>query len=639
MQTESSGRINYLPRKRLLTVIVLIAFLFAAVAVKLAFVMIVQGESLQLRALDQWMRDVPLQAARGMILDRNGIVLADTSTLYTIYIRPNAVSDADATAKAVSGILGTDFSALYEKIKKKGVSEITVAKNVSKERMTALRECGADGIYYTENNLRYYPYGDFMTALLGFTNADGAGQTGLEAYYEKYLSGVNGKIMTETDLIGREINGGKQSYLPAVAGFNLNTTLDYHIQRLAAGAVERAMTAYDAKSAYAVVMNPLSGEIYAVAESPSYDLNDVPRDDLELLFGASKSASVSNVYEPGSTFKILTAAAALDAGVYTTESRFYCNGAHVVDGQRIRCWKTTGHGSISFAEGVQGSCNVVFMSSALALGTERFYSYLSAFGIDKKTGIDMFGEASGLLIKEKDVKRVDLARIGFGQSVAVTPIELLTAASAAVNGGVTVRPHIMQSVKDADGRFVITADAYSGSRVISEKTSSIMRTLLESVVSGGSGKGAYVPGYTVMGKTGTAQKYENGKIAQGKYVSSFLGFSFEPGSELAVLVIVDEPKGAYYGSVVAAPLAGDIFRGAFAYRGAVPHYASAEAELIGEKFTLPDFSGMSYRDAEQALKKLGLYLETDGEGGTVSGQYPCAGTKVDKRNAVQLFLT
>ncbi|MDR3217333.1 MAG: PASTA domain-containing protein [Clostridiaceae bacterium] len=636
---DKNKRINYLPKRRLLAVIALVTFLFTAVFIKLAFVVVVQGEGLQLRALEQWMRDVPLQAARGKIFDRNGVILADTSTLYTVYIRPNAVKDADATAHAASDVLGIDFSALFERIKKKGVSEITVAKNVPKEQMAALKERGVTGIYYSENNLRYYPYGDFMTSLLGFTNVDGAGQTGLEAYYEKYLAGVNGMIMTETDLIGREINGGASSYLPYIAGFDLQTTLDYRIQRLAAGAVQSAMTMYSAKSAYAAVINPLTGEVYAIAESPSYDLNNVPRDDLELLFGASKSAVVSNVYEPGSTFKILTAAIALETGAYNTESRFYCNGSHVVDGQKIRCWKTKGHGSISYAEGVQGSCNVVFMNSALAVGTKTFYTYLDKFGVNQRTGIDMSGEASGLLIAENNVKRVDLARIGFGQSIAVTPIELITAASAAVNGGVKIKPHLMQSVKDGEGRVISAAEGFNGEHVISAKTSETMRALLTLVVTGGSGKSAYVPGYTVMGKTGTAQKYEGGKIAQGKYISSFLGFSLEPGSELAVLVIVDEPQGAYYGSVVAAPLAGEIFKGVFAYKGAVPHYTGEEYALIGDKFLLPDLTGMSYREAEAALRAAGLYFETDGEGSVVTAQYPYPGTVVDKRNSVQLTLS
>jgi len=630
---------NYQPKRRLLAMLLLITFIFCAVAGKLAYVMIVEGEKLQTRALEQWMRDVPLQARRGAILDRNGIVLADTSTLYTVFVRPNAVRDVTATADALASVLGLDRGKILEKIKGKRVSEITILKNVSKDKMLALKDSGATGIYYSENNFRYYPYGDFMTQLLGFTNIDGDGQTGLERYYNEYLRGVNGMVLTETDLIGRELAEGSTAYLPAISGLNLVTTLDYYIQRLCERAVKAAASAFSAKSAYCIAMNPLNGEIYALAETPSFDLNNVPRNDLTALFTASKSAIVSNVYEPGSTFKILTASAALDCGAYNVNSRFYCGGSHIVDGQKIRCWKFRGHGSISYAEGVLGSCNVVFMNSAMAVGAARFYGYLSAFGAFTKTGIDMSGEASGLYIPLENVKNVDLARIGFGQAIAVTSLELVAASCAAVNGGTTVTPHLLYEISDADGRKVESfSNRVESRRVIKPSTSEIMRSLLAGVVKEGSGKASYIPGYNIMGKTGTAQKYINGIIAQGKYISSFLGIVMEENCNLAILLVVDEPQGAYYGSVVAAPLVGEIFKGALSYFGSIPHFSEGEKDTIGKPFALPSFIGMSLSEAKKALSSLGLYLETDGEGSTVTAQYPAAGTIVDKRNAVQLTL-
>lgn len=417
----------------------LIAFSFAAVFGKLVYVMVVNSEDLGVKAASQWMRDVPTEAVRGKILDRNGTVLADTATQYTIYVRPNAVVDKEQTAQLLCTVFGYDFEETYKKISGHA-SEITVARGATKEQLNALIASGQSGIYYGEDNLRTYPYGDFLTQALGFTGFDGNGQTGLEAYYDKYLTGTDGSILTSTDLVGREVEGGTK-YVPAVDGMNVVTTLDVTVQRIVEGAIDNAVAQFSPKAASCVVMNYMTGEIVALAEYPSFDLNNVPRDDVEQLFSYSKSTVVASVYEPGSTFKILTAAAALDTGAVTTANTYYCTGSYTVDGTKIRCWKAKGHGSIDFAEGVEQSCNCVFMQSALAMGTEKFYDYLEKFGLQAATGVDITGETSGIFIKESAVKSVDLARIGFGQAVAVTPIGLLTAASSVVNGGTLVTPH------------------------------------------------------------------------------------------------------------------------------------------------------------------------------------------------------
>ena len=562
--TSNKSTQSYLPKKRLLASILLAVFLFTLIFAKLIHVMLVEGKSLQVKALDQWTRDLPNDAPRGQILDRNGVVLAGTATRYNLYVRPNSATDKEGLAQCLAEVFGYDKDKVLEKISKK-VSEVTVATKVTKEQMSALFDKGFDGLYYSEDNFRYYPYGDFMTQVLGFTGADGNGQTGLEAYYDKYLTGINGYILTETDLVGREIEGGENYYLPSISGLNLTTTLDSRVQEIVEGAVEKTVALYNPKAVACLVMDYTNGEIISLAEYPSFDLNNVPRDDLEKLFSSSKSMLVSSVYEPGSTFKILTAAAALDTGAMNTAKRFYCPGFRIVDGKRIRCWKTKGHGSIDFGEGVESSCNCVFMDSALAMGTDKFYTYLKNFGLRAKTGVDMTGETSGIFISQDLVKTVDLARIGFGQAVAVTPIGMMTACSAVVNGGKTVTPHLVKGFADEKGNkiddvFVIEEK----NTVVSGDTSATMRELLSRVVSHGSGKGAGVNGYNIAGKTGTAQKYENGGIAQGKYISSFLGFSLEAGAPYGVLMIVDEPKGyVYYGSLVAAPLVGDIFRSVF----------------------------------------------------------------------------
>lgn len=638
MKQEKSD-INHLynPTKRLPAVLLLVVFLFVAVFVKMFAVIILDGGKLQMKAIDQWLRDLPTDAPRGSILDRNGNVLASTSTRYNLYVRPSATPDKPAVAKLLSNVFGYDYEKTLEKISKR-TSEVTVATQVTKEQLNTVYESGLSGIYYSEDNHRYYPYGDFMTQVLGFCSTDGFGQTGLEAYYNKYLTGVNGQIMTETDLIGKELGAGTY-YLPSIPGMNVITTLDSGIQRIVDGAISKAVAMFKPKGVACIVMDYDTGGVVALSEYPSFDLNNVPRDDLEALFLHSKSNIVSSVYEPGSTFKILTAAAALDAGKVTVSDRFYCAGSRTVDGKRIRCWKAKGHGSINFAEGVEGSCNCVFMDSALRMGTEQFYNYLRNFGLTKKTGIDMTGETSGIFIAQDAVKTVDLARIGFGQAVAVTPIGLISATSAVMNGGKKVTPHLLSGVKDINGSTVgNTGITSSGGQIISQNTSDTMRTLLESVVTTGSGKGAYVPGYRVAGKTGTAQKYANGAIASGKYISSFLGFSLSEGANYAVLFIVDEPSGyMYYGSQVAAPLVGEIFASMFDYLGIEPVYTGEEAEIIGEKFSLPDFTGMTVAQARNELAKLGLYCETDGEGNNVKGQYPEAGVTVDKRNVVLLI--
>lgn len=635
-EKQTKPNLLYNPTKRLSAILLLMVFLFSAIFAKMFAVIVVEGESLQVKAVDQWLRDVPTDAPRGNILDKNGKILASTATKYNLYVRPSNTPDKEGVAKLLCEVFGYEYQSTLSKISKR-TSEVTVATKVTKEQLNIVYASGLKGIYYSEDNFRYYPYGDFMTQVLGFCSSDGFGQTGLESYYDKYLTGINGKILTETDLVGRSLDGGLSYYLPSVSGLDLKTTLDAGIQSIVEGAVRNAVAKFNPKGVACIVMDYSTGGIAALCEYPSFDLNNVPRNDLTTLFECSKSKIISTVYEPGSTFKILTSAAALDSGKVHTSDRFYCAGSKVVDGKKIRCWKSKGHGSIDFGQGVESSCNCVFMECALRMGTNSFYDYMSAFGLSSKTGVDMTGETSGIFIARNLVKNVDLARIGFGQAVAVTPIGLLAATSSVVNGGVKVTPHVMNEIKSANGT-VASYGISGGERVVSEQTSKTMCELLQRVVTTGSGKGAYVPGYKILGKTGTAQKYENGQIARGKYISSFLGFSVSEGANYGVLFIVDEPKGyMYYGSLVAAPMVGDIFESMFAYLGTEPRYTGQEESIIGKEFILPSFEGLSLIEAKNQLRKLGLYVETDGDGDVVKGQYPLAGVKVDKRNTVLLL--
>lgn len=617
--------------KRLLVSLFLITFFFVSVLGKLIYVQLIDGKSLQAKALDQWTRDIPLKAERGNIFDKNGMLLASTSTSYTLYVRPVNVKDKEFLAKTVSNATGLDEGSLLEKISKKGQSEVTIAKKITKESMTQIIESGVEGIYFSKDISRYYPYGNFASALLGFCNIDTLGQTGIELYYDEYLRGVDGDELTETDIIGRELSDNIY-YLPAIDGFDITLSLDKSIQYFAESAVSSARIKYNSKSASCLIMNVETGGISAVAQSPSFDLNNIDRGNLNQLFEMSKLSCISNVFETGSVFKIITIAAAIEEGVVSENERFYCSGARVIDGQRIKCWKTKGHGSQTFAEGVQNSCNCVFMDLALRVGLEKMYEYYEKFHLTEKTGIDFKGESHGLLIPMDTAKPVDLARMGFGQAIAVTPIELVSAVSAIVSGGVYKVPYFLEKVTDKNGSLVYKRNSYSNERIISQNTSEIVRRLLLGVVQEGSGRLAGVDGYKIGGKTGTAQKYKDGSIDRGKYISSFIGYSTYESPKYLVYFYVDEPEGyLYYGSQVAAPYVGEIFTNIFNLEKTKPSEDSEEYE----NFEMPDFFGYSYEQAKKKCKDLEIYLEVDGEG-TVVSQFPLAGTQCTKKTV--LFL-
>ena len=622
-------------KRRLFAITMLITFIFLIVFGKLFYVQIISGKSLQAKALDQWTRDVPLTAVRGSLLDTNGVVLAGCNTSYTLYVRPNSTSSVEKSAKAISEVLEKDYDEVLKKVSKRGVSEITVAKNLTKEQMESLMASGADGMYFGRDISRYYTYGNYLSQLLGFVNADGDGQSGLEAYYNGYLKGQDGKELTETDLVGKEVSS-EIYYLPDTPGANVRLTVDSYIQFFAENAVNSALYEYNAKSANCVVMNAKTGAILAMAQAPSFDLNNIDRRDVNALFEKMKLNAITSVYEPGSTFKIMTTAIALALGVVTEKDRFYCTGGRVVDGKRIKCWRAIGHGSQTFAEGVQNSCNCVFMELAERIGVQRMYDYFESFGLSAKTGIDFSGETSSIMIQREAVKPVDAARIGFGQAIAITPMQLIAATAAAVNGGNLVTPYIMESVSDQSGNLIVRNYPNVKKRVIDEKTSQTVRALLKNVVSLGSGKLAGVNGYSIGGKTGTAQKYENGAIARGKYVSSFIGFSTVEDPEYIVYFMVDEPQGyRYYGSLVAAPYVGQIFQRIFDYKGLRP----SEEIKTYEYREMPNLIGETAGNAIKVLQKLGVRYEMDGVGGRVIAQYPEANSIINDNSIVLIALS
>lgn len=540
---------------------------------------VIWSEELGYRALDQWTREIPIVAKRGQITDRNGVVLADNTTAYTVFARSNAVKEKEATAGLLAQTLGLDKDAVYEKLTKKKASEITVAKKVDKEAVARLAQLPLEGVYYSRDNVRFYPKGDALCQVMGFTSTDNVGTTGVEKYYNEYLAGKNGELLYETDLVGIEIEDSVAAYLPAENGYNVQLTIDYGIQEIVESTMEKVYETYSPEAAQCIVLDVENFEVLALANYPSYDLNEVPRNDAELLNALSRNRLICDIYEPGSTFKIITSAANIEeymrgnTKAFSPNYVFSSSRTRYVDGTTVKCWSNHANGKHSnqtLAEALNTSCNPCFTDIAMSLGTETFYQYLSAFGFGQKTGIDYSGEAYGLLLAENAVRGCDLARIGFGQTVAVSGIQLACAAASAVNGGYYYTPRLVKKIYAEDGYVVKETKAELKNRTVSEEASKLLAQMLEGVVKDGSGKKAYIEGYRVAGKTGTAQTFQDGHIAVGKYISSFVGFFPADKPKYLTLVVVNEPQGAYYGSVVAAPCAKEIFEGIISLKNIPP---------------------------------------------------------------------
>ncbi len=537
---------------------------------RLFYIQVIWGESLQEKAIDQWTREIPIVASRGQITDRNGVVLATNNDTYTVFVRKRALSDYDYVAGILAHTLSLNKEDVLNRLNNTVSSEITIKKQVKKDKIDQLLKYNLTGVYFSRDNSRLYPYNDLLSSVLGFTSTDGKGQSGLELFYDKYLTGFNGEILYETDIVGVEIDGGKASYIPATDGLNVKLTIDYEIQQLCETAMSKAMVEHSPKSAQMLVVDPSNGEILALSTKPTFNLNEVPRNDLESLNRLSRNGLVCDMYEPGSTFKVLTAAANIEEYLQGNKNAFSIDHVYsssryrYIDGQKVKCWsdhKNGKHSSLTLQGGLNNSCNPIFVDIAMSLGKETLYKYVNLFNYGSVTGVDFNKEAQGMILPVTAVQNVDLARIAFGQTIAVTGIQLAMATCSAINGGVYYTPYLVSEIYSNNLTVVEKNTPKIRNRVISEKASKILNEMLEKVVSEGSGKNAYIEGYRVAGKTGTAQKYENGIIALGKYVSSFVGYFPANNPKYLALVIIDEPVGQYYGSTVAAPYAKDVFEG------------------------------------------------------------------------------
>ncbi len=636
-------RTGPLIRRRLLMMLSALTILFSLIGVRIGNLTLVQGAALTARGVRQWTREGVVTARRGAIQDTRGGVLAMSATAYIVTANPQLVKDERAFAQALSGLLNTDAGAMEKKLQNKKLASVILKRQVPRETVDLIRALRAEspetrsllqGVAFDEDTRRWYPKGAFLSQILGLTNVDSVGQSGLESAYETLLRGREGSLRTEVDARSRLLPDGKTAYVAPQPGYTLRLTVDSVIQGIVEKAMRECLEVNSAQSVQCLVMDVNTGAILAACMKPDYDPNEPPRNDAELLNRLMRMTVITDVYEPGSTFKMLTCAAALDSGAAALNDHFNCSGAIYVDGDRIRCWKSS-HGSQSLPQALANSCNPAFVTLALRMGTDTFYKYLRAFGIGVRTGVDLPGESAGILINSRYVKNVDLARVGFGQSVAVTPLQLITAACAVVNGGRLMKPYIVQEVLDGQGGIVERTAPTVVSNPISAETSALMRTLLENVVENGGGKNAAVAGYRIGGKTGTAQVYKDGRVVSNVHIGSFVGFAPIDHPRFAVLVTVHEAQVPVdYGSTTAAPFASQIMEGVLAYLGVEKNDPKATA---APQVTVPDTVGMELKQAQKTLREQSLRCETDGLTDTVSAQTPAAGARVPAGTAVMLY--
>lgn len=560
-------------RKKVMIVFVAVFFIMMFLIGRLVYLMIFCSEYYGNKAENLHERERDIKAARGKLLDANGTVLATNKSVCTISVIHNQIEEPEKVIEMLVRELGIPEETARKRVEK--VSSIERVKtNVAKETGDAIRAYGLSGVKVDEDYKRYYPYGTLASKVLGFTGADNQGILGLEVKYDEYLQGTNGKILTLTDARGIEIENAGESRLEPVNGYDLCLSLDRNIQMYCEQAAKKVCTKKSADSVSVIVMNPQNGELMAMVNYPEFDLNDPftlvgdtgesvsAEEKQNLLNKMWRNQCISDTYEPGSTFKIITAAAALEEGVVKLDDAFFCPGYKIVEDRRIRCARTTGHGAETFETGIMNSCNPVFMELGERLGAENFVGYFKQFGLLSKTNIDLPGEAGTIMHKTENIGPVELATISFGQSFQITPIQLVTTVSSIINGGTRVTPHFGVSVQDADGNTVKTFSYETHGNICTAETSETMRYLLEKVVSEGTGKNAKIEGFSIGGKTATSQTLPR---SDHKYISSFLGFAPADNPQVLVLVVINNPQGIYYGGTIAAPVAKEIFENILPY--------------------------------------------------------------------------
>ena len=566
---------TYNKKKMLVVFLSALLMIFFLIA-RLVYLMIFDAAYYQQKAKTLHEREREIKAARGEIIDRNGKVLATNKAVCTISVIHSQITDPDRVIQVLADELGIEKEMIRKRIEKVSSRE-KIKTNVEKETGDRIRAYELDGVKVDEDFKRYYPYDNLASKVLGFTGGDNQGIIGLEVKYENYLKGVNGMILTTTDARGIELADTLEDRVEPVSGDTLQVSLDYNIQEYAQQAAEKVMEEKQADAVVILILNPKTGEIYACVNAPEFDLNapftlpegtDAALNDEEkqaMLNQMWRNRSINDTYEPGSIFKVFTASAALEEGVVKEEDTFYCPGYKLVEDRRIRCARTTGHGSETFVQGVQNSCNPVFIEVGMRLGTENFYKYFEKFGLMGKTGVDLPGEAATIMHKKENVGQVELATMSFGQSFQVTPMQMATTVCSLVNGGKRITPHFGIAVYDAEsGEKEETISYGKRKRILSKETSEKMRKILETVVSEGGGKKAQIEGYRIGGKTATSQTLPR---SANRYIGSFIGFAPAGDPQVAAMAIIYNPQGIYYGGTIAAPVVRDIFDNILPYLG------------------------------------------------------------------------
>lgn len=642
-------KITILMKKRLLIFLFLASIGWLILFARVVYIQVVQGEDLQSKAYEQQTRDRLIAPKRGSILDRNGVGLALTETVNTISVIPIQVKQKEETAKYLSDILELEYDTVLEKVKQ-NVALVRIKNKVDKQIALEIRKKAMPGIVVDEDIKRVYPYSSLASQVLGFVGKDNQGIIGLESKYNEYLQGKAGKILTLTDSRGLTVDNAQERIAPE-DGKTLVTSIDVVVQQYAEQTLAKAVEAKGAKNGIIIVMNPQNGEVYAMANYPSFDLNDpftINNEELASIWGNMseqekndalnqmwRNTAINDTYEPGSTFKTITSSAGLEEGVVTPESSFVCNGYYVAGDRQIKCWRyPRTHGAETFVQGVQNSCNPVFMIVAERMGAEIFADYMTKFGFREKTGIDLPGEAVGIIHKTENIGPVELATMSFGQSFQITPLQLLRAVSAIINGGNLITPHIATEVLNENGNVIQTFEYEKGTQVISQNTSEQMKKILESVVSEGTGNKAYIPGYRIGGKTATSEKLPR---RSGKYIASFLTFAPAENPQVLSLVLINEPQGNYYGGSVAGPVMKELLQNILPYMGIETIYSQKELEMEEvQKIIVPDFVGMTVQEAKKALYEQEIDYEIQGEGEIIISQFPKSGEEVNKNTKILL---
>ncbi|MDT2045700.1 stage V sporulation protein D [Priestia aryabhattai] len=629
-------------RKRLAAVLIAGFLIFLIIDTRLGYVQLFMGDTLTEKAKGLWSRNIPFEPERGKILDRNDVPLATNKSAPTVLIMPRQIEDPANTAEQLAKVLNTTKEKVYEQITKSASSVYLrpEGRKISHAKANEVRNLNLKGVYIAEDSKRHYPFGSYLSHVLGFAGVDNQGLMGLELYYDKELKGEQGSVKLYSDAKGKKMPNIADDYTEPVDGLDLRLTIDSRVNTIIERELDNAQTTYNPDGMIAIAMNPKTGEILGMSSRPTFDPADFQTVDPDVY---NRNLPIWSAYEPGSTFKIITLAASLEEKkVDLLKDQFYDDGAAEVGGAKLRCWKRGGHGQQTFLEVVQNSCNPGFVELGERLGKETLFKYIRNFGFGDKTGIDLQGEARGILFPLDRVGPVEQATTAFGQGVAVTPIQQVAAVAAAVNGGTLYTPYIAKEwVDPKTGNVVQKNEPEAKRKVISEETSKQVRFALESVVAQGSGKNAFVEGYRVGGKTGTAQKAKDGKYLENNHIVSFIGFAPADDPELVVYVAVDNPKGTtQFGGVVAAPIVGKIMEDSLPVLGVQPRTGQIEKELTWldtPMIKVPNLVGLSKKELQEQL--VNLKLDVSGSGEEVIKQSPEAGTKVKEGETIRVYMS